>query len=488
MVNDLIDYSAVEPVSLSKIRAKIKKLRKEIENLKNISDMEIIPPGESDEYIVIPVNCTCSGTCFARLFLLKDHVVISRIISETGLLQFQIPIRREYEEVIALTYGSYYLTELVEPPKEEIGFSLIVGGIDYYAKYSPIFGLIKYISEQIDVRKKRDMYLKEVQIDYEYELGNLKIWIRDNLKSLRQQLMQVASVTKWKNEFRLYLFFKTFFPDAVYQYRDDWLDYQSLDIYIPSKRVGIEYQGEQHYKASEFFGGEASFLAHRERDIQKRKKCRLNNVELIEWNYKDKVVYENVEIYILSLFQEINLDFDTLCKLLMRGVPFKVENILLDGMRSQNETHENSDESGNKPKRTPTHVIRQYDECGNLVSEYESLQLASEATGVGVSSIFKCISGQRRHAGDYRWTKEKYGSTPQILGKDDISSSPIIEGNDGKPKAVVQIDTTTGEVIRSFNSIGAAATSVGIHRKGISDVLAGRQKTAGGYYWGWKSE
>lgn len=36
---------------------------------------------------------------------------------------------------------------------------------------------------------------------------------------------------------------KSHYSDAVSQKRFDWLGNQSLDIYIPSKNVAIEYQG-----------------------------------------------------------------------------------------------------------------------------------------------------------------------------------------------------------------------------------------------------
>ena len=44
------------------------------------------------------------------------------------------------------------------------------------------------------------------------------------------------------------------YPDALYQYHSEWLGRQSLDIYIPSLRIGIEYQGIQHYEAVDYFG------------------------------------------------------------------------------------------------------------------------------------------------------------------------------------------------------------------------------------------
>lgn len=102
--------------------------------------------------------------------------------------------------------------------------------------------------------------------------------------------------TRWVNELSLYFSICGYFPDAIYQYRCDWLGLQSLDIFIPSKRVGIEYQGKQHYEAVEFFGGKQALAETQERDARKRALCKENKVQLLTWHYSVPVqsgtVYE----------------------------------------------------------------------------------------------------------------------------------------------------------------------------------------------------
>ena len=96
-------------------------------------------------------------------------------------------------------------------------------------------------------------------------------------------------INRWKNEADLFVLVKKEYPSAIYQYRTTWLGQQSIDIYIPELRIGIEYQGEQHYKAIDFFGGEDAFKKLVERDERKAKLCKDNDVHLIYWNY-DEVI------------------------------------------------------------------------------------------------------------------------------------------------------------------------------------------------------
>lgn len=77
--------------------------------------------------------------------------------------------------------------------------------------------------------------------------------------------------SRWKSEFSLYMLIKSYFPTAIYQYRAEWLDKQSLDIYIPEHKIGIEYQGQQHYEEIDVFNG-AEGLKETQKEIRIKKK------------------------------------------------------------------------------------------------------------------------------------------------------------------------------------------------------------------------
>lgn len=66
----------------------------------------------------------------------------------------------------------------------------------------------------------------------------------------------------------------------------------SYDFYIPNLNILIEFQGEQHYKPINYFGGEKQFEIQQEHDKRKREYAKDNGIKLIEIPYWD---FENIE-------------------------------------------------------------------------------------------------------------------------------------------------------------------------------------------------
>lgn len=100
-----------------------------------------------------------------------------------------------------------------------------------------------------------------------------------------QVYLKVRKISRWTNETEFYPLILKQYPDAIYQYRTSWLGKQSLAIYIPSIRVGFEYQGIQHFEPVDFFGGTDGLESTQKRDKIKKQQCKANKVILIYWNY-----------------------------------------------------------------------------------------------------------------------------------------------------------------------------------------------------------
>ena len=73
------------------------------------------------------------------------------------------------------------------------------------------------------------------------------------------------------------------------QKRFDWLGKQSLDFYIPSKKIAIECQGEQHFKPIKHFGGNIAFKIQQERDKRKKMLCEKHNIKIIYYSKEKNI-------------------------------------------------------------------------------------------------------------------------------------------------------------------------------------------------------
>lgn len=106
------------------------------------------------------------------------------------------------------------------------------------------------------------------------------------------------------SENKLFTILKKNFKDAISQYSPDFLNEnghkQYIDIFIPSKNIGIEYQGRQHFVPIKKFGGEKEFELTKKRDEKKYKKLKENNVKLFYFSYEKNtpkvyfdIIYKN---------------------------------------------------------------------------------------------------------------------------------------------------------------------------------------------------
>lgn len=129
---------------------------------------------------------------------------------------------------------------------------------------------------------------------YEEKDGFKTNWRLERTK-IRTDLTAAGIIKpKWKHELSLFREIRRLYPDTLYQYRPEWLGKQSLDLFIPSIKVGIEYQGIQHFAPVSFFGGEEALLQRKELDKQKKSLCEENGIRLIEWSYDMEPTLRNI--------------------------------------------------------------------------------------------------------------------------------------------------------------------------------------------------
>lgn len=87
--------------------------------------------------------------------------------------------------------------------------------------------------------------------------------------------------------------------DYIYQYKPKWLGKQSLDFFIPTLNTAIECQGIQHFEPVSFFGGYNGLKKIIERDLEKNKKCKKNNIKILYFSnkkYKNNIITDEKQL------------------------------------------------------------------------------------------------------------------------------------------------------------------------------------------------
>lgn len=74
-----------------------------------------------------------------------------------------------------------------------------------------------------------------------------------------------------------------------------------VDFFLPTSNTIIEYNGQQHYEAIDYFGGQERFERQEERDNAVRQYCKEHKIKLIEIPYTE---YDNIETI---LKKELNI-------------------------------------------------------------------------------------------------------------------------------------------------------------------------------------
>lgn len=305
-------------------------------------------------------------------------------------------------------------------------------------------------------------YDKYLRTDDEY--GYLYYRVCNNreeyAKKYSEILLQLAEKgiisKKWRNEFDLYLMTKSYYPDAKYQYHDKILDKQSLDIFIPSINMGLEYQGIQHYQAVDFFGGEERLEERKKLDASKREKCKQNGILLVEWEYTKDITDSN--------FVQILREHDL-------SIPEKIviKQEYLKEIENEEAVNDNKE------------VLFQYSLGGVFVSEFASIDEAVEKTGINKINIQRACSGFRDTAGGYQWRKVPVETLHTNI-------EPVVQRKSAGGKRAINQYDMDGNFIKRYESLTAASTENAINSKSIRDAANNKQRHAGGYVWKYEDE
>ena len=147
---------------------------------------------------------------------------------------------------------------------------------------------------------KYGAYIKKVEIEKEID--------EREAENIVREIKGVAKIgERWINETLLFNYINILFPNFEVKREASplWLGNQRLDIFIPELDLAIEYQGEQHFKAVDIFGGKEGLKKNKERDKDKLSKCKINKIKLIYFTYKDnlseKIVCSRLQKYLTQV-------------------------------------------------------------------------------------------------------------------------------------------------------------------------------------------
>lgn len=163
---------------------------------------------------------------------------------------------------------------------------------------STSFELIKHIERKIienySMKNKGGLLNNPKNIKYLSKKEKLPyLFIKDYTSRIKSKLRALENnyriekgyniVGSLVSESLLYSKLKSHFKSykIIPQGSPKWLKRQRIDIYFPELNIGVEYQGVQHFKPVDFFGGEEGFIQTQERDKRKKNLCKRNGCTLI---------------------------------------------------------------------------------------------------------------------------------------------------------------------------------------------------------------
>ena len=216
---------------------------------------------------------------------LVDGAIIEKLVGHSHLTEFgQRNIDRvvyHANEVLSKTLGAMrnksFFSQFLKNDQP------ISQSASYYKKF--YFSAAEYKHyKQLDEHQVKSNYKRRIPHVIEKAIYSQCRIILKQAEDLYRETIGMPKVGEgWISETELYYKICDAFKELkiIHHASPKWLGRQHLDIFIPKYKIGIEYQGAQHYKPIDFFGGQESFYKTVERDNRKKRICEQNGCILI---------------------------------------------------------------------------------------------------------------------------------------------------------------------------------------------------------------
>ena len=269
----------------------------------------------------------------------------------------------------------------------------------------------------------------------------------------------------------VFYYVRKVFPRAISRYKEIFSNGMELDIFIPSIKLAIEYDGEAWHKADKL-----------NREKRKYQICQKHGIKLLRLKEKssetdrytaDSVLsirgnmYEHNQLAKVIRFLLDKIDPET--NMWTRKTPFfhsKVD-INIDRDEAEIRSYMTRLKNGSFAEKYPDLAIEWHpSKNGNLSPDKVKPQS-------DIKVWWKCPA----------CSHEYYGTVGHRVSGTGCPKCGIMKSKQSKQKRVSMLDPNTSEVIRTFDSIVEASKVMGINNSNITMVCKGLRKKAGGYSW-----
>ncbi len=270
----------------------------------------------------------------------------------------------------------------------------------------------------------------------------------------------------------VYYYVKKVFPDAISRYKDIFTNSMELDIYIPSIKLAIEYDGQAWHKAEKL-----------EREIKKYEICRKNGIKLLRLKEKpsendrytaddilgirDGNMYEPRYLEKVIRFLLDKIDPET--NMWTRNTPDFRSKVDINIERDEAEirSYMTKLKSGSLAEMFPE-IAAEWHPTKNEPLTPDKVKPYAE-----ISVWWVCPKCGREYIATV--CHRSYGTACPACGIEKSAQS--------KRKKIAMIDPDTQIQISVFSSLSEASEKMKINSSNISMVCKGQRKKAGGYSW-----
>lgn len=229
----------------------------------------------------------------------KINVGINKFVHKNAPLKFHHLLKKLIYNVNNKSYNSYKKYENGQLRDKQIIFSNDVKAhIRHFWKDSGRFKIPLMKKEEWEGKGYGTHELVEKDGEWRKDVP-FRI-IGDKIIKKKEEENKIYSLIKrriWKSEQKVFLILKELFPNNYIRRHDrKTLNGLELDFNLPELRLGIEYDGEQHFDrklCEEVFKSDFDALVKRDRD--KNKRCRKKNITLIRIKYDEPLTKTHIK-------------------------------------------------------------------------------------------------------------------------------------------------------------------------------------------------